>query len=136
MKRFRLLKNNNEKRIIERYNISEYVKEDYYTDIYLEIRADRIYKAEITDISMNGLGFIINEPEGLTDIDELAGLINYYVKIHFQDKDILAEVKRIWIIISGDKGARTLEAGASFSVISSEDRLKLADVIATIRNME
>jgi hypothetical protein len=125
--------NINDKRKSERYSISEYIKEDSYKDICLEIRADRIYKPVISDISINGLGYELIEND-LIILEEVSNLENFYININFQNKSVLVEVKKIWNTIIKRAGKRTLTGGVFFSVISPGDRLAIAEYINYIRN--
>ncbi|MBN2403497.1 MAG: PilZ domain-containing protein [Spirochaetes bacterium] len=126
--------NFNEKRKNKRYGISEYIKEDTYNDIGLEIKADKIYKSNIIDISINGLGYLIEVSGDSSDIDNIDKLDNFFISISLKKKVILTEVKKIWSIILEKPGKRVLAGGVIFSVISPEDRLAIANYINTIRS--
>lgn len=124
--------NTNEKRKNIRYEISEYIKENF-KDIYIEIKADNVYRAEVSDISMNGLGFFIEDNKDY-NFDELNKMTNYFIKIIFSDKEILTEVTKAWGVIVSKGTKKVLQGGLIFSVISSEDRLYLADYINSLRS--
>lgn len=72
--------NPDEKRKNKRYEISEYIKEDFYNDIHLEINTNKKFNPRVIDISMNGLGYVIEENDSinLSDFDKLE---NYFIKI-------------------------------------------------------
>ena len=124
----------NEKRSSKRYYVSEYIDNDYLSDIRIEINAGRIYKPRITDISMNGLGYFLEEAEETGNVEELDYTDNCFINMHLKDKSILTEVKKIWSIIIDDSGTRTLKGGFAFSVMSPEDRLSLAEFLKLLRN--
>jgi hypothetical protein len=125
--------NKNEKRKNIRYEISEYIKEESFNDISLEIKTDRIYIPRITDISINGLGYAFEENDSI-NLDDFDKLENYFISINFVNKVILVEVKKIWSVIIQKAGKKILTGGLVFSVISPEDRLTIAKYINTIRS--
>ncbi|MFH0974808.1 MAG: hypothetical protein V1874_03380 [Spirochaetota bacterium] len=125
---------NKEKRKFKRFEISEYVKDDNFKDIEIEINSDRIYRLKVIDINVNGIGYSIEETEALSGIDEFAKMTNYYINIIFSDKSILAEGKKVWSSITGGAGRRTLKGGLVFSIISPEDRLYIAKYINSLRS--
>jgi hypothetical protein len=125
--------NKNEKRKNIRYEISEYIKEESFNDISLEINTDRIFIPRVTDISINGLGYALDEHDSI-NLDEFDKLENYFININLINKMILVEVKKIWSIIIQKRGKRILTGGVVFSVISPEDRLTIAKYINTIRS--
>ncbi len=128
------MNNNNDKRRNRRYNISEYVKEDYFKDISLEINSDIVALPKIMDVSLNGLGFALEDSSGTINLDEFDKMSDYFINIRFVNKVILAEVKKVWSIIIEEAGKRILKGGFAFSVISPEDRLSLAEYINTLRH--
>lgn len=125
---------NKEKRKSKRYEISEYIKDNYFQEVSVEINTDVLFKPEIIDISMNGLGFAIKECDDSVNLDEFDKLNNFFINIYFFDKVILSEVKKIWSIIIEEEGNRVLKGGLVFSVMSPEDRLHLAEYFNNIRN--
>lgn len=125
---------NKEKRKSKRYEISEYIKDNYFQEVSVEINTDVLFKPEIIDISMNGLGFAIKEYDDSVNLDEFDKLSNFFINIYFFDKVILSEVKKIWSIIIEEEGNRVLKGGLVFSVMSPEDRLHLAEYFNNIRN--
>lgn len=126
--------NNKEKRKSKRYEISEYIKDNYFQEVRVEINTDVLFKPEIIDISMNGLGFAIKKYDDSINLDEFDKLSNFFINIYFFDKVILTEVKKIWSIIIEEAGNRVLKGGLVFSVMSPEDRLHLAEYFNNIRN--
>jgi hypothetical protein len=80
-----------------RYSISEYL-EDEFRDVYIEIMTDPPVRAAITDISMNGLGFIIPESEtaGSKKVEQADKL---FVNIHLGGDVILLNAKKTWGIV-------------------------------------
>jgi hypothetical protein len=123
-----------EKRKNKRYGISEYIKEDSYSDIFLEIKTGKKFNPHIIDISINGLGFALEENSDYVDFNEFEQLKNYFMSINFTNKTILVEVRKIWSIIIEKSGKKVLSGGVAFSVISPEDRLVIAEYINTIRS--
>jgi hypothetical protein len=125
--------NTNEKRKSKRYEISEYIKEDFYNDIHLEINTNKKYNPRVIDISMNGLGYVIEENDSI-NLNEFDKLKNYFISINIVNKTILVEVKKIWSIIVKKAEKKILNGGLVFSVISPEDRITIAEYINTIRS--
>jgi hypothetical protein len=123
-----------EKRKNQRYGISEYIKDDSYQDINIEIKTDKTYHPRIIDISINGLGFVLDENGDYIDFNEFEKLENYFISINLIKKTILVEVKKIWSIITEKAGKKILTGGLAFSVISPDDRLIIAEYINTIRS--
>jgi hypothetical protein len=123
-----------EKRNNKRYEISEYIKEHSFNDIYLEIKTDKKYNPRVIDISISGLGFSLEEKDNSASFHEFEKLENYFISINLINKTILVEVKKIWSIIIEKAGKRILTGGLVFSVISPEDRLTIAKYINTIRS--
>jgi hypothetical protein len=127
------LDNTNDKRRIKRYDVSEYVKENYFEDIRLEINTNTVLVPHLTDISINGFGIALEDSGSSADLDEFNKLNDFFINIHFINKVILAEVKKMWSIVLENAGKRILKVGFSFSVISPEDRLSLAEYINSQR---
>jgi hypothetical protein len=125
--------NKNEKRKNIRYEISEYIKEEFLNDISLEINTDRIYIPRVMDISLNGLGYTLEENDSI-NLEDFDKFENYFININLVNKVILVEVKKIWSVIIQKEGKRILTGGVAFSVISPDDRLIIAKYINTIRN--
>ena len=125
---------NKEKRKSKRYEISEYIKDNYFQDVRVEINTNMLFKPEIIDISMNGLGFAIKKYDDSVNLDEFDKLSNFFINIYFFNKVILSEVKKIWSIIIEEEGNKVLKGGLIFSVMSPEDRLHLAEYFNNIRN--
>jgi hypothetical protein len=123
-----------EKRKNKRYEISEYIKEDSYKDIYLEIKTDEKFNPRVIDISINGLGFMLEENDNSVNFIEFEKLENYFVSINLINKTILVEVKKIWSVIIEKAEKRILTGGLVYSVISPEDRLTIAEYINTFRS--
>ncbi len=123
-----------EKRKNKRYGISEYIREDSYNDIYLEIKTDRIYNPKVIDISINGLGFELEGNGANADFNELEKYKNYFISIKLLENTILVEVIKIWSVIIERNCKKILTGGFIFSVISPEDRLIIAEYINTIRS--
>jgi len=125
---------NKEKRKSKRYEISEYIKDNYFQDVRVEINTNMLFKPEIIDISMNGLGFAIKKYDDSVNLDEFDKLSTFFINIYFFNKVILSEVKKIWSIIIEEEGNKVLKGGLIFSVMSPEDRLHLAEYFNNIRN--
>ena len=125
---------NKEKRKSKRYEISEYIKDNYFQDVRVEINTNMLFKPEIIDISMNGLGFAIKKYDDSVNFDEFDKLSTFFINIYFFNKVILSEVKKIWSIIIEEEGNKVLKGGLIFSVMSPEDRLHLAEYFNNIRN--
>jgi hypothetical protein len=127
------LNGTSENRKDRRYDVSEYVKDNYISNISLEINTGTVISPQLTDISINGFGIVLEEAGSSMNLDEFNKLNDYFIHIHFINKVILAEVKKIWSIITEESGKKFLKGGFSFSVISPEDRLSLAEFIASQR---
>jgi hypothetical protein len=130
------LNDKREKRVDVRYGVSDYEDRDLFEDVSIEIDIDNPFKPEIADISLNGIGFSVKESEIQTDIDEFSKLTDYFIKIYMPENLILTEVRKRWSTIIDEDGTRILKCGCAFSVMSSKDRLVLAEFIKTIRNKE
>ncbi len=122
-----------EKRKKTRYSIRDYVKKSHLLDkIYLEIDIDHIIRAHIVDLSLNGVGFEIDNLDE-NHIEKFRKLNAMFVKIFFDSETIFVEVEKIWDIITEIDGGRMLKGGFQFSVVASEDRIKLSKLIEEIR---
>ncbi len=122
-----------EKRKKTRYSIRDYVKKSHLLDkIYLEIDIDHIVRAHIVDLSLNGVGFEIDNLDE-NHIEKFRKLNAMFVKIFFDSETIFVEVEKIWDIITEIDGGRMLKGGFQFSVVASEDRIKLSKLIEEIR---
>ncbi|MBN2041849.1 MAG: hypothetical protein JW864_17570 [Spirochaetes bacterium] len=128
------MSNINEKRFAERYYISEYIDSDYFSEIVIEINADRAYYPEIVDISINGIGFFLKETDETGSLDNFNNMETCFLNMQFQERSILTEGKRIWSIIVEEHGGRILKGGFSFSVMSPDNRLLLAGFLKSLRN--
>jgi hypothetical protein len=123
-----------EKRKKTRHSIRDFVKKSHLLDkIYLEIDIEHVIRARIVDLSLNGVGFEIDNLEE-SQIEKFRKLSAMFVKIFFDSDSIFVEVEKIWDIITEVDGNMVLKGGFKFSVIASEDRIKLSKLIEEIRN--
>jgi hypothetical protein len=111
-----------------RYEISEYINDNFCKDIHLEIKNDIAFNPVVIDISMYGIGFSIEE-----NVDVFDSLTDFFININFCDRTVLAEVKKVWSVRTEESGRKLLKGGLVFSVLSPEDRLYLADYLNAMR---
>jgi hypothetical protein len=122
-----------EKRKKTRHTIRDFVKKSHLLDkIYLEIDIEHLIRARIVDLSLNGVGFEIDNLEE-NQIEKFRKLNAMFVKIFFDSDAIFVEVEKIWDIITEMDGRTVLKGGFQFTVIASEDRIKLSKLIEEIR---
>jgi hypothetical protein len=122
-----------EKRKKTRHSIRDFVKKSHLLDkIYLEIDIEHLIRARIVDLSLNGVGFEIDNLEE-NQIEKFRKLNAMFVKIFFDSDAIFVEVEKIWDIITEMDGRTVLKGGFQFTVIASEDRIKLSKLIEEIR---
>jgi c-di-GMP-binding flagellar brake protein YcgR len=122
-----------ERRKKTRHSIIDAVKRSsLLEEMYLEISLSTVVRGRVVDISLGGLGFEIDDPDVVL-MDELEDLTALFVKIFFDAESIFAETYKIWSIHQEVSGRRIVKGGLQFSVISSEDRIKLTRIIEEIR---
>ena len=122
-----------EKRKKTRHSIRDFVKKSHLLDkIYLEIDIEHIIRARVVDLSLKGVGFEIDNLDE-KHVEKFRKLSAMFVKIFFDSETIFVEVEKIWDIITEIDGGTVLKGGFQFSVIASEDRIKLSKLIEEIR---
>jgi hypothetical protein len=122
-----------EKRKKKRHSVGDFVKESNLLDkIYLEIDMKFVIRARVLDLSLNGIGFEIDEMEQ-AEKENFEKMSTIFVKIFFDSEVIFAEVEKVWSIITVVDEREVLRGGFQFTVIASEDRIKLSKIIEEIR---
>lgn len=122
-----------EKRKKKRHSIRDFVKESRLLDrIYLEIDMKTVIRARVVDLSLNGIGFEIDIMEQM-DKENFEKMSTMFIKLFFDSEVIFAEVEKIWDIITVVDEREVLRGGFQFSVIASEDRIKLSKLVEEIR---
>lgn len=122
-----------EKRKKKRHSIRDFIQESHLLDkIYLEIDAKTVIRARVMDLSLNGIGFEIDTLEQV-DKENIEKMSSVFVKLFFDSEVIFAEVEKIWDIITVVDDREVLRGGFQFSVIASEDRIKLSKLVEEIR---
>lgn len=122
-----------EKRKKKRHSIRDFIQESHLLDkIYLEIDAKTVIRARVMDLSLNGIGFEIDALEQM-DKENFEKMSSVFVKLFFDSEVIFAEVEKIWDIITVVDDREVLRGGFQFSVIASEDRIKLSKLVEEIR---
>lgn len=122
-----------ERREKTRHSIVDAVKRSsLLEEMYLEISLSTVVRGRVVDISLGGLGFEIDDPDTAL-IEELEDLTSLFVKIFFDSESVFAETDKIWSIHHEVSGRSIVKGGVQFSVISSEDRIKLTRIIEEIR---
>ncbi|MCU0822278.1 MAG: PilZ domain-containing protein [Spirochaetes bacterium] len=114
-----------------RFSISEFLEYEF-KNVYIEIMLDEPVRASLTDISMNGLGFIItdNSNEAGSKIDKTEKL---FINIHLGSDVILIDTKKTWGTLVKGKGGNVYQGGAMFTMISPKDRLTLFNFLEKTR---
>lgn len=117
-----------------RYDASEYLKEIYYSNISAFIEADSgQIKANIVDISLNGIGFeILFENQAV--IEFIFKTNNFFIKLQLASHTIICEITKKWQRIVSQKKIKAYKGGFTFSIISPDDRLKIADFVDKLRH--
>ena len=122
-----------ERRKKTRHSITDAVKRSSLLEqICLEIGLSAVVRGRVVDISLGGLGFEIDDPDAVL-MDELENTTSLFVKIFFDEESIFAKTDKVWSIYQEVSGRRTVKGGLQFSVLSSEDRIKLTGIIEEIR---
>ena len=108
------------------------IDEVYGSRVSVELTGSTDVRAKILDLSATGLSLEMNifsatAPEGIAD-DE-----NFFVTLHVDDLDILAEVQKMWSLTSMSGDVRIYRAGLKFVLLADEDRMKLNRAIGRIR---
>ncbi len=108
------------------------IDEVYGSGISVELKGDADSRARVLDLSSTGLSIEMNinsatAPAGIDD----GG--NFFVTLHVNETDILAEVQKVWSLITMSGDLRIYRAGLKFVLISDDDRLKLNSAIGQIR---
>ena len=114
-----------------RYSISEYL-EDEFRNVYVEIMANPPVRAVITDISMNGLGFVIpeDEKEGRKNVEQAD---KFFINIHLGGEIILLDTIKTWGSAVKVKEGTVYRGGVLFTMVSPNDRLTLHKFLENIR---
>lgn len=116
-----------------RYSIIEYLDNTISKeDCILEIEVNGKIIAKSIDISMSGIGFEIIDVEQ-EQIETIQNNDNFFIKIYFAKEVVIIDAKKVWSAVMKENDKDVLKGGLSFSVISTEDRLKLLKYIEDIR---
>lgn len=114
-----------------RYSIGDYLQKEYH-NLHVEVLLDPPIRAEVSDISMNGLGFEIPGVEA--DVQErLEGADKFHMKIHVAESTILIEAKKTWGAMLSGKDGNIFKGGVMFAMVSPEDRIVLLNFLDKIR---
>lgn len=122
-----------EYREIDRHEISDAVLDTYaLNEVSCEFDFDRSLRGRVMDISLKGLGIEIH---GLNVIQsrKIGSLDKYLLTITFGKVSILAGVKSVWSHELPGEGSVMFKAGVLIDLISTEDRLKLSEIVEKIR---
>ena len=121
------------KRNEERYSVSEYVDDMVSKEeAFAEFIVDCNICVTLVDVSMSGFGYEIER----IDNEQLAQLRDeedFMAKIYLGEDVLLTRVKNTWIAVIDKENYNKLKGGVQFSVISSEDRVKLSKHIEKFR---
>lgn len=126
--------NRMEQRRSTRYNIAGIVRGSYsLSDIALDIQLDSPVRCSIIDMSLAGIGFAIHGiPEDrAVSISQQETL---FITLISGDDRIIAETRLAWNAIQRTGDTAIMKGGLEFSIISPENRKKLAAMIERIRN--
>jgi hypothetical protein len=101
-------------------------------EVSCEFDFDRSLRGRVMDISLKGLGIEIH---GLNVIQsrKIGSLDKYLLTITFGKVSILAGVKSVWSHELPGEGSVMFKAGVLIDLISTEDRLKLSEIVEKIR---
>ncbi len=86
----------------------------------------------VLDLSTGGFSFVIES--GLTKNIDINLEKFLFVQLNADGFTINAEVERRWSLVKNDGNKKIFTAGVSFNIISSEDRLRLNEIIEYIRS--
>lgn len=125
------MNNSEEIRQDKRYSISEYLK-DELRNIYIEIMIDKPVRADITDISMNGLGFEIKKFNE-DDRKQIEKTGNFFINIHVAGEKILIDSKKTWGAVVKVKEDNVYRGGLMYKMVSPGDRLILLKFLEKMR---
>jgi hypothetical protein len=122
-----------EYREIDRYAISDAVLDAYaLKEVSCEFDFDRSLRGRVVDISLKGLGIEIGDLN-IIQSRKIGNLDKYLLNIIFGEVSILAGVKSVWSQELPTEESLMLKAGVLIDLISTEDRLKLSEIIEKIR---
>ena len=112
------------KRQFTRYQIEKekpaFLEKRLTAELFIHI-SNRTIPANMDDISVSGCGFTID------DIDEayintLEGQDDFFVEIQLDDNRVVSYVRKIWTLRKKTGKGIILRGGASFDILSAEDR--------------
>lgn len=90
-------------------------------------------RGRITDISLNGVGFEIDEISA-SDMENLAGSEDYFIKIFVENELFLAGVRNRWHVKGKAGSAPLYRGGVQITIMSPEDLKRLSGLIRRLRD--
>lgn len=118
----------------ERYSITEDIDgKSRVGEVYCEFDFNKTLRARLVDLSLSGMGIIIDNLNGTT-LQEIRGQENFMMTIHVGEDAIVAGVRSAWHRVMYESGNMILKGGVSIEVISTQDRLRLSEIILKIRS--
>jgi hypothetical protein len=123
-----------EKRNSYRYALDEGHSSVSQGDIVVELDVFGLVRARAVDISLFGLGLVINDISE-KQIENFKTLDEMYLKLHYGSDMILLGVKSAWNRLLSESGKLVFKSGVKITLISPEDKLKLSRIIEKIRNV-
>ncbi|MFW5861149.1 MAG: PilZ domain-containing protein [Spirochaetota bacterium] len=107
-----------------RYGIKKdkpaFLEKKITTELYISI-GNKTVPAIIDDISMSGFGFTIDnlDEAGIQMLEETE---DFFVQLKLNDDSVVSHVKKVWTLRKQDEKGINIRGGASFDVISGENR--------------
>jgi len=98
----------------------EFLEKKITTELYITIGNETV-PAIIDDISMSGFGFSIIDLDE-TGMQLLEEIEDFFVQMKLNDDSIVSHVKKVWTLRKQDEKGIIIRGGASFDVVSGEDR--------------
>ncbi|HOO72592.1 MAG TPA: hypothetical protein PK926_12590 [Spirochaetota bacterium] len=122
-----------EKRKNNRFNVNEVVPPGSEPDIYVELDLNGMIRGRAIDISLFGLGLIIDEINE-KQIEAFRTMEEVFMKLYYGGEIILLGVKNVWNRLLSESGKMVFKSGVKINIISPEDKLKLSSLIEKMRN--
>ena len=103
-------------------------------DVYFEFELNGVIRGIAVDVSLLGIGLIIyditeKQIENLKKMDEI------FIKLFFEDDIMLVGVKNVWNRLISEAGKIVFKSGVRINIISTEDKLKLANLVERLRSL-
>ena len=103
-------------------------------DVYFEFELNGVIRGIAVDVSLLGLGLIIyNITE--KQIEKLKKMDEIFIKLFFEDDIMLVGVKNVWNRLISEAGKIVFKSGVRINIISTEDKLKLANFVERLRSL-